>query len=176
MQKIVEKSPSTHHCSILSCYIFATKACIDNRKKNLLNSNISSRSSHNMVNFCILAAEINWWVWGTPANFYGFRILASLLHHPLSTSVNQTSHDVWPSAGLVHYIHFRGLLPPNRILPRTKFTLHPSLAFSYFGSITARHSSSGHQPNFAAWDKEWNYGTFARRHFQQRAPPIFWGW
>jgi len=48
-------------------------------------------------------------------------------------------------------IHFWGLLSPNRILPGAKFTLRPSLAFSYIGSITARHSSSGRQPNFAAW-------------------------
>jgi len=33
-------------------------------------------------------------------------------------------------------------------------TLRPSLAFSYIGSVTARHSSSGRQPNFAAWYKE----------------------
>jgi len=59
------------------------------------------------------------------------------------------------------YIHFWGLLPPDGSLPGAKFTLHPSLAFSYIGSVTARHTSSGHQPNFAAWYKEWNYGTFA---------------
>ena len=55
-------------------------------------------------------------------------------------------HDVWSSRGLVHYIpgiHFRGLLPPNRILPSAKFTLHPTLAFCYIGSVTAQHSSSG---------------------------------
>jgi len=52
------------------------------------------------------------------------------------------------------YIHFRGRLRPNEILPRAKFTLHPSLAFSYIGSITARLSSSEHQPNFLAWYKE----------------------
>jgi len=63
-------------------------------------------------------------------------------------------------AGTV-YTHFRGLLPPDQILPSAKFTLHPSLAFSYIGSITARHLSSGRQPNFAAWYKEWNYKTFA---------------
>ena len=28
-------------------------------------------------------------------------------------------------------------------------------------SVTARHSSSGRRPNFAARYKEWNYGTFA---------------
>jgi len=58
------------------------------------------------------------------------------------------------------YIHFQGLLPPDRILPGAKFTLRPRLGFSYIGSITAWHSSSGRQPNFVAWYKEWNYGTF----------------
>ena len=41
------------------------------------------------------------------------------------------------------YIHFRGLFPPDGILPGAKFTLCPNLAFSYIGSITVRHSSSG---------------------------------
>jgi len=54
---------------------------------------------HNMANLGPLTAEIGWWVWGTPANFNGFRVLASLLHRRLSTEVNQTLHDVWPSPG-----------------------------------------------------------------------------
>jgi len=58
------------------------------------------------------------------------------------------------------YIHFWGLLPPGGILPYAEFTLRPSLAFFYIGSVTAWHSSCGHQPNFAAWYKGWNYGTF----------------
>ena len=33
-----------------------------------------------MVNFGPLAAEIDPVVWGTPANFNGFRVLAALLH------------------------------------------------------------------------------------------------
>jgi len=84
----------------LSGYIFTTKACIDNRKK-LLNSNISSTCPHYVVNFGPLTAEISWRVWGTPANFNRFRILASLLHRRCSTEVNQTLHDVCPSPGLV---------------------------------------------------------------------------
>jgi len=28
-----KNSPSAHHCTTLSGYIFATKACIDNQKK-----------------------------------------------------------------------------------------------------------------------------------------------
>jgi len=33
-----------------------------------------------MVNFGLLTAEIRWRVWGTPANFNGFRVFAALLH------------------------------------------------------------------------------------------------
>jgi len=80
MQKLAKKLPSGHHCTTLSGYIFATKACIDNQKKNLLNSNISSICPHNMVNFGPLAAEIVSLVWGTPTNFNGFHVLAALLH------------------------------------------------------------------------------------------------
>jgi len=75
----------------LSGYIFATKACSDNRKKNLLSSNISPTCPHNMVNFGPLAAEILSLVWGTPANFNGFRVLAALLHGTLVVSVSQTA-------------------------------------------------------------------------------------
>ena len=68
----LKNSPSGHHCTNFSGYIFITKACIDNRK-NLLSSNISPTCPHNVVNFGLL-------VWGSPANFHGFRILAVLLH------------------------------------------------------------------------------------------------
>jgi len=60
------------------------------------------------------------------------------------------------------YIHFWVILPLKEILLGTKFSLRPSLAYSYIGSVIAWPSSSGRQPNFAAWDKEGNYGTFAR--------------
>ena len=78
-----KKSPSAHHRTSLSGYIFATKAHINNREKSLLSSNISSRRPRNMVNFSSLAAEIGSGVCGTPANFNGFRILAVLLHGSL---------------------------------------------------------------------------------------------
>jgi len=48
------------------------------------------------------------------------------------------------------HIHFWGFLPVTEFLPGAKFTLRASLALSYFGSVTVRHSSSGRQPNFAA--------------------------
>jgi len=44
-----------------------------------------------MVNFGPLAAEIVSLVWGTPANFNGFRILAALPHGTLVVGVSQTA-------------------------------------------------------------------------------------
>jgi len=43
-----------------------------------------------MVNFGLLTAEICWRVWGTAANFNGFRVLAALLHGTLVVGVGQT--------------------------------------------------------------------------------------
>jgi len=59
--KIAKKSPSAHHRTTLSGYVFATKARIDNRKKLVKQqySNISSRCPDNMVNFGLLVAEID---------------------------------------------------------------------------------------------------------------------
>jgi len=52
------------------------------------------------------------------------------------------------------YIHFRGLLPHNGILPGAKLTLRPkSCALLYIGTVTARHSRTGRQTNFAALNK-----------------------
>jgi len=41
---------------------------------------MSSTSPHNMADFGPLAAEIDSGVWGTPANFNGFRVLAALTY------------------------------------------------------------------------------------------------
>ena len=89
-QKSRQKSPSGHHRTTLSGYIFATKACINNRKKNLLSSNISCTGPHNMVNFGPLAAEIVSLIRGTPGNFNGFRVLEALLYGTLVVGVSQT--------------------------------------------------------------------------------------
>ena len=129
-------------------------------EKNWLNISISSRRPHNMVNFGPLTAEIDSGVWGTQANFIGFRVLASLLQRCRSPEANQTLHDVCRLLDWYTIYTFSGALAPDGILPGAKFTLCPSLAFSYIGSVTARHCSSGLEPNFAAWYKEWNYRTF----------------
>ena len=56
----------------------------------MLNSNTSPTFPYNMVNFGPLAAEIGSEVWGTLANFNGFRVLAALLHGTLVVGVSQT--------------------------------------------------------------------------------------
>jgi len=88
-----KKSPRIRHLGTIAqiCRaIFATKAYIDNREKNLSNTNTSFTSPHNIVNVGPLTAEIDSGVWGTPANFNGFRVLAPLLHGILIVGVSQT--------------------------------------------------------------------------------------
>jgi len=85
-QKFAVWAPSQNFVGL---YIFATKACIDNRK-NVLNSNISPTCPYNIMNFGLLEAEIVSLVWGTPANLNGFRVLAALLHGTLVVSVSES--------------------------------------------------------------------------------------
>ena len=51
--------------------------------KKLVKEQYLPTCPHNMVNFGILTAEIGSGVWGTPADFNGFRVLAALLHGTL---------------------------------------------------------------------------------------------
>jgi len=88
--KTTQKLPSGHHHTTFSGWIFATKVRIDNREK-LLNSNISCTCPHNMANFGPVTAEIGSGVWGNPANFNGFCVLAALLQATLVMDVSQTA-------------------------------------------------------------------------------------
>ena len=77
-----KRSPKIRHLGTiaqLSRAISSQLKHVSTIGKNLLSSNMSSTCRHNMVNFGPLA-EIVSLVWGTPANFNGFRILAELLH------------------------------------------------------------------------------------------------
>jgi len=104
-----------------------------------------------MVNSGPLAAEIVALVWGTPANFNGFRVLASLLQRRRSTEANQTLHDVCPSPARLHYIYiFGGCCPVTEFCQMQNSLCALEVLRSPIGSVTARHSSSGRQPNFAA--------------------------
>ena len=136
-------------------------------EKNLLSSSISSTCPHNMVNFSLVAAEIVYLVWGTPANLNGFRVLASLLQRRRWVEASQTLHDVWPLPGLVDYVYifdyklytFSAAVARNGILPRAKFTLRPPcLALSCW----QRYCTAVEQ-----WARAKLCGV------EHRAPPIF---
>jgi len=94
-QKIAKNSPSGHHRTTLSGYIFTTKACIDNWKKLVKQQYLFHMSSQ----------------YGELQPTSGWDLLSSLGH---------------PS----------------------KFQ-----RVSHLGSVTARHYSSGRQPNFAALNR-----------------------
>jgi len=90
-----QKSPKSRHLRTITqlCRAMSKQLRhVSTVGKNLLNSNISSTCPHNitMVNFGALTAEIGPVVWGTPANFNEFRVLAALLHGPLVVGVSQT--------------------------------------------------------------------------------------
>jgi len=85
-QKFAISAPSHN---VVGLYL-RNKGMYRQSEKNLLNNNISPTCSHDMVNFGALTAEICLGVWGTPANFNGFRVLAALLHGTLVVSVSQT--------------------------------------------------------------------------------------
>ena len=128
--------------------------------KNLVNSSISSTCPHNMVNIGPLTAEIGLPVRGTSRHIsMGFmswlRYCTDVGHRrPIKLCTMFGRLLGWYTT-----VHFRGFLPRYRILSGARFTLHPpSLALSYFGSVTARHLSSGREPNCG---------------IEHRAPPIF---
>ena len=88
-----KKSPKNRHLGTIAqlCWAISLQLRhVSTIGKNLLSNNISSTCPHNMVNFGALAAEIDPVVWGTQANFNGFRVLVALLHGTLVVGVSQT--------------------------------------------------------------------------------------
>jgi len=67
-KNIAKKSPSGHHRTTFSGYIFTTKARIDNRKK-IVKRQYLPYMPHNMGNFSPLTAEIDSGIWGHPCKF-----------------------------------------------------------------------------------------------------------
>jgi len=124
-------------------------------EKKLLNSNISSTCQNNMVNFGPLGGWDHFISLGHPGKFqwvsrFGFLTAATLLN---GSQPNFAQCLAVSCAGTL-YIHFWAFLPSNGVLPGATFTFRPRLALSYFGSVTARHSSSGRQPNFAVLSRD----------------------
>ena len=108
-QKIAKNSPSEHHRTTLSGYIFATKARIDNQKK------------------------------------------------------------LGKQQYLTHIFSQYGELRPTSSWDRFVSLGHPSKFqwVSRFGSVTARHSGSGRQPNFVALSRGRHLYSEAKRRITQ---------
>jgi len=79
--------------------------------KKLLSSNIFSTCSHNMVNFGPLPVEIDPVVWGTPANFNWFRVLAAKL-----CGIEQKAPPIFGRAAITLGIGPHSSLPSFRSL------------------------------------------------------------
>jgi len=121
----------------MSGYIFATKARIDSRKK-LVKQQYVLHMSHNMVNFGPLAAEIGLPVWGTPANFDGFRVLAALLHGSQVVSV-RTEGATYVRQGDHHVGHWPTFLVETNILNVTQTRQYLSKIHAALHSANRKH-------------------------------------
>jgi len=155
-QKIRHGAPSHN----LSC-IFATKACVNNRKKTPIKQQYLL---HMFPQYGELRST-NGWDWftslGHPNKFQRVSRLAFVTAATSLTVGQPNFHDVWPSPGLVLCICiFGGSCCLTEFCQVQNSLYVPILAFPYIGSVTARHSSSRRQPNFASWYKEWNYENF----------------
>ena len=136
--------------------------------KKLLSSNITSRCPHNIVKFGPLTAEIGSGVWGTPANFNGFRVLALLLQRCYSLEANQTLHDVCPSMGWYTIYTFSGALAPWRNLARCKIHfLSQVLRSPILATLLHGTRAVGVSQNLRRATRN------GIAELSQRAPPIF---
>jgi len=155
-QKIAICAPS--HNSVELC--LRNWACIHDRKKAFKQQHLPQMSSQ----YGKLRPTDGWDWFGSLGHPSKFQCISYLWFVTAAKSLTRGQPNVARSLAIswarMLYIHFRGLLPSDGILPPAKFTLRLTLAF-YIGSVTARHASSGRQPNFVAWYIEWNYGTFA---------------
>jgi len=116
-QQVAQNSPSGQRCTTLSkllgC-IFAIKACIDNWKKLVKQQYLFQTSSH-YGEIWPISSWGQFTSLGTPANFNGFDVLASLLPWRRSTDVNHCQPNfarcLAVSLAGTLYILFLGLLP-----------------------------------------------------------------
>jgi len=135
-RKLRQKSLSVHYRTTLSGSIFASKTWVDNRKKNLLNSNISSTCSHNMVNGWDLLASL-----GYPSKFQRVSRLGFVIT-PTSRNGGRPNFARCLVVSWAATFFFLG----GEALQNS---LCISLAFSYIGSVTAWHSSTRRQPEYS---------------------------
>jgi len=81
---------------------------------------VSQTAALNRGRHLYSAGRLSRWALAHISSFSEFCVLASLLPRRRSTEANQTLHDVWPSAGLVHCIYVFGAGAPQRNFARCK--------------------------------------------------------
>ena len=120
-------------------------------------THFTSTCPHNMVNFGPLAAEIGPVVWGTPAIFNGFRVLAALLYGTPVLGVSQTlqhwtegSTYIWQGS---HHIGHRPifLLGDRKEIWSIKIHCHWSALLLCSG--TSGGNSYQGSPESGCWNK-----------------------
>jgi len=127
---------------MLSGWIFATKAFIDNWKEVVNKQYLLHVSPQYGELRPTNAWDRRFGSSRQPSKFHGFRVLTSLLQRRRSPEANQTLHDIRPSPMLLHYLYIFGSscrLTEFRHLQNALCV--QVFAFSYIGSVTARHTS-----------------------------------
>jgi len=145
--------------------------------KKLLNSNTSPTCSFHVVNFRLLAAEINSLVWGTPATFDGYRVLASLLQRRHSPEANQTA----PSLAMVPLVSCTGthtflevLAPWRNFATCTIHSASKSCVLLYWQIYCTALQQRG-QPNCSGVVQGMELRNFRRgRHLYSAGRPSRW--
>jgi len=134
IQKLhTQKSPCALHRTKLSGYIFTTKACIDNRKKNIKQQYLLLMTSQygelRPTNALDRMASS-----GTPAHFNEFRVLALLVITAL-TSLNGGQPNFTrclAPPGLVHCVYiYKGFCPLEEFLADSEYILVDCYCFSF---------------------------------------------
>jgi len=126
----------------------------------MLNSNLPTCPC-NTVNFGPLAAKIDSLVWAPQQISTGFACWLCCCSDFAQRKPTKLRTMFGRLLGWYTISTFSGVLAPYN-----GFTLRPSLALSYIGSVTARHSSSGRQPKFAALNRG--------RHLYSSGRPSRW--
>jgi len=145
-REMMQRSPSAHHRTTLSGYIFATKARIDNGK-NLLNRNISPYA----LQYGELWLTSGWDRFVNLGHPRKFQQVSCLGLVTAATSFTEGQPNFARclafSWAATLYIHLRGSCPWwNFATCKIHFT-SKSCVLLYWQLVTARHSSSGRQPN-----------------------------
>jgi len=155
--------------------IFTIKACIDNWIKLVKQQYVIRMSSQ-----CGKLHPTNDWdrlaSFGHPSKFQRISCLG-FLTAPTSLSGGQLNFAwclaiSWAGTLYIHYGHSCLLMEFCQV----QYSLCVQVLLTLILAALLRGTWATSLPKFVAWYKEWNYGIFAPRHFQQRAQPIFRGW